>query len=287
MASTLLWWAFAFVPLPRDPPAWLTAARYACFGPMTAGWPAADAWILLILAPASFLVTLGVLWGRELTRSLRHLSATWAGRGLLGAVLLAFLVEATWVVATLRTAWAVATWEAGSPAATPLPRDYPRQTATAPDFVLIDQHGDRVSLAQLYGQPVVLTFVFAHCQAMCPVIVASLKRVAPDITPGRVLMITLDPWRDTPSVLPALARQWALPANVHLLSSRSTDEVLSVVRAYGVPFERSETSGDIVHPGLVYLIDARGQLTYAFNNPSPTWVREGLRRLGGADGPTG
>ena len=59
------------------------------------------------------------------------------------------------------------------------------------------------------------------------------------------------------------------------------------MRAYGVPFERSETSGDIVHPGLVYLIYARGQLAYAFNNPSPAWVREGLRRLGGTDGPTG
>jgi len=181
----------------------------------------------------------------------------------------------------------VATWEARSPAAPPLPLDYPRLTAAAPAFVLVDQHGGRVSLAPLQGRPVVLTFVFAHCRAMCPLIVASLKRAALDITPGRVLMITLDPWRDTPSVLPALARQWELPANVHVLSSRSTAEVLSVVRAYGVPFERSETSGDIVHPGLVYLIDAQGRLAYAFNNPSPEWISEGVRRLGGTDGANG
>ena len=254
---------------------------------MEAGWPAADGWILLILAPASFLVALGVLWGRELMRSLRQFGGTWVGRALMGAVLLACLVEASWVVATLRTARAVATWEARSPAAPPLPLDYPRLTAAAPAFVLVDQHGGRVSLAPLQGRPVVLTFVFAHCRAMCPLIVASLKRAAPDIAPGRVLMITLDPWRDTPSVLPALARQWELPANVHVLSSRSTAEVLSVVRAYGVPFERSETSGDIVHPGLVYLIDAQGRLAYAFNNPSPEWISEGVRRLGGTDGANG
>jgi hypothetical protein len=47
-----------------------------------------------------------------------------------------------------------------------------------------------------------------------------------------------------------------------------------------VTFTRDERTGDIAHPGLVFLIDADGGLAYTFSNPSPAWVREGLRRLG-------
>ena len=32
LGATLLWWGFAFMPLPSAPPEWLTAARVACFG---------------------------------------------------------------------------------------------------------------------------------------------------------------------------------------------------------------------------------------------------------------
>jgi cytochrome oxidase Cu insertion factor (SCO1/SenC/PrrC family) len=56
-------------------------------------------------------------------------------------------------------------------------------------------------------------------------------------------------------------------------------EVLRVVGAYQVPFERNEKTGDIVHPGVVFLIDAQGRLAYTFNNPPPAWIREGLARL--------
>jgi cytochrome oxidase Cu insertion factor (SCO1/SenC/PrrC family) len=95
-----------------------------------------------------------------------------------------------------------------------------------------------------------------------------------------VLLITLDPWRDTPSSLPGIARQWDLPSSFRVLSSRSVSDVLRVAEAYGVTFKRDEKTGDIVHPGLVFLVDGDGRLAYTFNNPPAAWVREGLERLG-------
>jgi cytochrome oxidase Cu insertion factor (SCO1/SenC/PrrC family) len=94
-----------------------------------------------------------------------------------------------------------------------------------------------------------------------------------------VLLVTLDPWRDTPSALPGIAARWSIPEGFHVLSSGRAQEVVDVIRAYGVPFERDERTGDIAHPGLVFLIDAGGRLAYTFNNPPPTWIREGLGRL--------
>jgi cytochrome oxidase Cu insertion factor (SCO1/SenC/PrrC family) len=276
LASTLGWWAFAFMPLPSEPPAWLTAARVACFGPMESGLPGGAGWTMLVLAPLSLLLAIVALWGAELSLSLRQIARRRLGQGMFALLALATVVEGVWVVQRVQTAWA-SVWVPGPLDETALPEAYPRRTEAAPDFTLIDQHGARVSLAAHRGRPVVLTFVFAHCQTMCPFVVATLKRASPE--DAAVLLVTLDPWRDTPSSLPAIARQWELPPAFHVLSSRAVTDVLRVAEAYGVTFERNEKTGDIVHPGLVFVVDADGRLAYTFNNPPAAWVREGLRRL--------
>lgn len=268
------------MPLPSVPPDWLAAARYACFGSMESGLPEAYGWMLLVLSPASFLVAIFALWGAELRPSILHAARTPLGRCLVSALVLAVVTEGAWVVKKVHAARAVATWAPGSQDDTALPAAYPRQATPAPEFTLVDQHGGGLSLGHFKGRPVVLAFVFAHCQTMCPLIVENLKRAfSPDV-PGEVLLVTLDPWRDTPRSLAGIAGQWKIPPNFHVLSSPSARDVLKVVEAYGVPFERNEKSGDISHPGLVFLIDAQGRLAYTFNNPPPAWVRDGLIRLG-------
>lgn len=277
LTSTLVWWAFAFMPLPSEPPAWLTAARIACFGPMETGLPGAAGWMMLVLAPLSFLVAIVVLWGSELPSSLKQAARSQSARGLFAVLALTTIAEGVWVIQRVQAAWAVTAWSPSPLADAALPEAYPLQTAPAPRFTLVDQHGAAVSLAGLRGRPVVLTFVFAHCQTMCPFIVATLKRAAPE--GAKVLLVTLDPWRDTPSSLAGIARQWELPAAFHVLSSRTASDVLRVAEAYGVSFQRNDKTGDIVHPGLVFVIDADGRLGYTFNNPPAAWVREGLQRL--------
>jgi hypothetical protein len=110
LASTLGWWAFAFMPLPAAPPAWLTAARVACFGPMETGLPGAAGWMMLVLAPLSFLVGIVVLWGPELPAALRQALRRRWGQGLFAVLALAALVEGVWVAQRVQAAWTVAAW---------------------------------------------------------------------------------------------------------------------------------------------------------------------------------
>jgi len=278
--STLLWWAFAFTPLPSEPPEWLSAARHACFGSADTGLPAPHGWMLLVLGPTSFLLGIVVLWGPELPASLVRAVRGRAGQSVVAVLALAVVFEGAWVLRKVEAARAVGGWAQAIHDDSALPADYPRLTAPAPDFSLVDQHGDALSLGRLKGRPVVLTFVFAHCQTLCPLVVDTLKQASRDAHPAAVLLVTLDPWRDTPSSLPGIARQWAVPDTFHVLSSPHVDEVLRVSARYGVTFTRDERTGDIGHPGLVFLIDADGRLAYTFSNPPPAWVREGLRRLG-------
>jgi protein SCO1/2 len=280
LASTLLWWAFAFTPLPAAPPEWLSAARHACFGSADNGLPAPHGWMLLTLGPISFLLGIVTLWGRELPASLARGVRGRAGQCVVVVLALAVAFEGAWVLRKVGVGRAVGAWAQVIHDEAALPADYPRQTASAPDFALVDQHGATLSPGGLKGRPLVLTFVFGHCQTLCPLVVETLKQASQEAEPTPVLLVTLDPWRDTPSSLPGIASRWAVPGTFHVLSSRRVDEVLRVGERYGVAFTRDERTGDIVHPGLVFLIDADGRLAYTFSNPSPAWVREGLRRLG-------
>jgi protein SCO1/2 len=244
---------------------------------MDDGLPGAAGWMMLVLAPLSLLLAIGILWGAELPAALRHAARHRLGQGLFAALALATVVEGVWVAQRARVAWASSAWIPGPLDETVLPEAYPRQSASAPDFSLVDQHGVRVSLADFKGRPVVVSFVFAHCQTMCPFVVATLRRAAP--AGAEVLLVTLDPWRDTPSSLPGIAQQWDLPPSFHVLSARPVDDVLRVAGLYGVTYQRNEKTGDIVHPGLVFVIDAEGRLAYTFDNPPAGWVREALQRL--------
>src|SRR5581483_2520527 len=46
----------------------------------------------------------------------------------------------------------------------------------APNFTLVDQQGQQVSLAQFRGQPVVLTFLYTHCPDACPLIADQIRQ---------------------------------------------------------------------------------------------------------------
>ena len=279
LGAVLLWWGFAFMPLPSTPPAWLTAARAACFGSAESGLPDLYGWMMLVLAPASFLVGIAVLWGRELGDSLRAVARSSLGACLFAVIAAALVTEGVWASAKIRAGLAVAAWDEDPQDRLGRPATYPRQVVAAPDFSLVDQGGDTISLSRFRGTPVVVTFVFAHCQTMCPLLVQHIKQAAPGGPPSAVLLITLDPWRDTPSGLAGMARRWEVPSNFHVLSSANVADVLRVASAYQVPFERDEKTGDITHPGLVFLVDGLGRLAYTFNNPPPAWIREGLDRL--------
>ena len=93
-----------------------------------------------------------------------------------------------------------------------------------------------------------------------------------------VLVVTLDPWRDTPRTLPTLANGWNLGANAHVLSG-PVDDVMAVLDQYNVPRQRDEKTGDVTHPALVYVLDKNGDLAYGFNNPNADWLATAVERL--------
>jgi len=134
----------------------------------------------------------------------------------------------------------------------------------APEFALTTQDGARLSLRDLRGKVVAVTFVYASCADTCPLLTAKMAalqaKLGPDFGP-RVFFasVTVDPERDTPEVLRRYARaHGANPAGWAFLTG-SAAEIQDVERRYGV-YARKSPRGDVDHTFLTSLIDRDGVL---------------------------
>ena len=124
----------------------------------------------------------------------------------------------------------------------------------APDFQLRNQDGERVSMRSLRGQPVIVTFLYTHCQDTCPIMAQTVRGALDDLGHDvPALAIAVDPPNDTPSsARKFLAEQRATGRIDFVLGSRA--ELRPVWRGFGVRPQRVTEE----HNARVTLVDARG-----------------------------
>jgi cytochrome oxidase Cu insertion factor (SCO1/SenC/PrrC family) len=268
LGITASWWALALWPLPDDAPGWLTLTREVCFGTTETGLPNAGGWLLLVGQPLGMLLVLFAAWGRDVRAGLARASASVVGQLGLGASAALIIAGLVGVGVRVRTAEAQRfVTSAAESVAIKLNRlnDAPKPMA------LVNQHGDTITLDRFAGRPVLVTFAFANCSTICPLIVndvlnvrdrlETLERARP-----AVVIVTLDPWRDTPARLPSIAERWGVTADAHVLSG-PVDDVERTLNAWRIPRVRNQRTGDISHPSIVYVIGPDGMIAYVLNGP--------------------
>lgn len=274
LVITVAWWALALWPVDGVPPAWLERARAVCFNAGPSGLPDASGWLLLVGQPIGMLAVLMVIAGDAVREGVRR--AFGSPQGLLAVAVASGLLATGVVLAALRVAGAPRDAEWLEAASERVPASYPRLDRPLPEIGgLVDQRGDVFNWERVAGRPALLTFGFGHCATVCPMTVMNARQVQDRFrAEGRemaLVVVTLDPWRDTPARLPALARQFHLGPggdgpeeriDSYLLSG-PVEEVNAALDGLQVARQRVADTGDIVHPALVYLLDAKGTIVYA------------------------
>jgi protein SCO1/2 len=268
---TVGWWALALWPNAGPTPEWLSRARFVCFNAGPDGMPDASGWLLPIGQPIGMFAVLMVVWGGEVRAALHALFMRVWGRVVLASCILSLL--AGLAVAATRVVDATAAQSALSEAA-PLPDTYPRLDREAPALALVDQRGERLDLEDLSGRPTLVTFAFVNCQTVCPAMVrealdarerlreqARVGAIEASLVP-RIVIVSLDPWRDTPTRLSHAAAHWKLGDEDHVLSGE-VEEVEDVLTRWNVARRRDPRTGDVVHPPLVYVLDGSGRIAFA------------------------
>lgn len=130
----------------------------------------------------------------------------------------------------------------------------------------VSQRGDTLRLADLAGPVRVVAMVYTECRATCPLIVADLQRVLATVPPERqadvgVVLVSLDPERDTPGRLAEWARQTRLdPARWTLLNG-SDDAVRELAATLDVRYQ-AQPDGEVAHTNAIHVLDARGAVVH-------------------------
>jgi protein SCO1/2 len=140
---------------------------------------------------------------------------------------------------------------------------------TLQDFSLMDQDGAPFTLADLRGRPSLLFFGFTHCPDVCPTTLALLssarqRAAAPDL---RIVLVSVDPERDTPQRLGAYVR--AFDASFTGLTG-SVEEIEKLARQLGVAAVRVPRPGGdytIDHSAALLWLDRDARLTTIFTPP--------------------
>jgi protein SCO1/2 len=138
------------------------------------------------------------------------------------------------------------------------------------DFELTDQNGKRTNLSDLHGQPVLVFFGFAHCPNVCPATLTVLKSAHASkdkaMRRARVVMISVDGERDTPSAMKA----FLAPISKDFIGLTGDPKVvLGIARQFQAVFFKgppTNAAGDYLmqHTSQVYLIDRAGRLRATF-----------------------
>src|SRR5215468_5912703 len=134
----------------------------------------------------------------------------------------------------------------------------------APEFTLTTQDNVRLSLKDLRGKVVAVTFIYASCADTCPLLTAKLAglqaRLGADFGPKVFFAsITVDPERDTPEVLTRYAQAHGAKLAGWAFLTGTPAEILAIEKKYGI-FARRNPRGDVDHTFLTSLIDRDGIL---------------------------
>jgi protein SCO1/2 len=149
---------------------------------------------------------------------------------------------------------------------------YPQPRALA-EFTLTDQHGETVNRERLYGQWTLAFVGYTFCPDICPLTLAKLAGVQPDLAaqveqPLKVWFISVDPKRDTVEQLNNYVNYFE-QANVIGMTA-GHDQLFPFVRQLGLMYALSSTTAEdylVDHSASVVLINPQGQLVAMFKPP--------------------
>jgi len=132
-------------------------------------------------------------------------------------------------------------------------------------FQLVDHDGNPRSLTDFRGNVVVVFFGFTHCPDVCPTTLAELAQARKKLGAAgermQVVMITVDPERDTPEVL----KQYVTSLDPSFVGLTGTpDAIAQTAKEFKVFFQKSPGSApnsySVDHSSGSFVFDPQGRV---------------------------
>ncbi|CAM5792516.1 SCO family protein [Ottowia pentelensis] len=160
----------------------------------------------------------------------------------------------------------------------------------AKDFQLVDFDGKPRSLADFKGKVVVVFFGYTHCPDVCPTTMSELAQVkqalGADGDKLQVLFVSVDPERDTPTVLKAYMQPFD-PSFLALYAA-TPEKLAALAKDFKVFYQKvpRKDSADysVDHTAASYVYDPQGRLRLfvRYGTSLQDWTDDIKQLLGGA-----
>jgi protein SCO1/2 len=151
-------------------------------------------------------------------------------------------------------------------ASDPAPAASSGQPAIGGPFQLIDQNGRAVDEQLLRGKWTAVFFGFTYCPDVCPATLQTLEaatgRLGTAADDLQVVLISVDPERDTPEALKSYVSGFRFPGGLHALTG-TPDQVRAAARAWRAYYRKSGEGPDytVDHFTSIYLMDPEGRFS--------------------------
>lgn len=155
------------------------------------------------------------------------------------------------------------------------------------DFVLTNQSGKTVTLADLKGHVWVADIIFTRCAGPCPRmtrLMQQLQAALPADSNARLVSLTTDPKFDTPPVLEAYAQKFGARTDNWLFLTGTPQEIarlaidsLKLTAVEKKPSEQQSPQDLFIHSTILVLVDKAARLRGVFETEeegiSPETIR--------------
>jgi len=129
----------------------------------------------------------------------------------------------------------------------------------------VTQDGNEIPLASLRGQPVLLSMVYLSCQYICPTIISEVQGLEKKLDPKtrekvKVVLVSFDPKRDTPSVMNAYAKKRGLDSKKWIFITHKRESKIRELSA-ALDFKyKWDGKSDFTHSFLIAVLDQEGKI---------------------------
>jgi len=141
------------------------------------------------------------------------------------------------------------------------------------EFSLLDQDGVTFTRSRLEGRWNLVFFGFTHCPDVCPLTLRVLAKARQQMLDAgqdelpRIVLISVDPERDTPEVIGQYVSNFGEDA---IGVTGELSELRKLTDGLGIFFEKSGSDGDnysVDHSAVVIVVDPDGRFHSLFGAP--------------------
>jgi len=148
-----------------------------------------------------------------------------------------------------------------------------------PEFKLINQAGETITLEDLKGKIWVASFIFTRCHSSCPTVSATMARLREELPKDvQLVSFSVDPRHDTPEVLAAYGQHFLADPKKWYFLTGDRDQIYRVSKE-GFLLAVEENTGPnvdpgdlVVHSNRVVLVDPQGIARTTYNCMDPSSV---------------